>query len=583
MKILKVALMSLAFAAVLVSPSLVSADVNDFTVTSFKADETLTRNDRQGMLHVVERINVNFQDYNHGILRAIPKSYKHHSLQLKVNGVSSESGAPAEYSTYNSNGNTVLKIGDPDRTVTGQQEYTLDYTLRNVVTFYKDHDELYWDVNGDQWQQPFEQVSVQLHLPSGVRQHQAPLCYAGSFGSSGQACTVNVHDNLIQAETAQPLSANQTLTYVAVFDKGYFQPSKWYETSGEFMAMILKVALLPVLVFVFCLIRWLRSGRDKGGRQVIVPQYEAPDGLKPIEVGGLLDFKADNRDVTATIVDLAVRKYIRIIEQKEKKKLHKDALTYQLELLKVDFAELESFEARLLRNIFTQQSPGEIITLNKAKSSLYDTAKVIKSEVAKRLTDNGYFRQDPTKAGTVYYVAAGFLFFVVWIAGAVVGFEVIIGVVLSVIILLVFGFLMPARTVKGVETLERVKGLKMYLEIAEKDRIQKLQSPDAPYAAAAGEPVKTVELFEKLLPYAMVLGVEKQWAGQFESLYNTPPDWYSGNWTTFNAVYLASSLNEGIGAAVNMSFASPSSSSGSGFGGGGFSGGGGGGGGGGGW
>jgi uncharacterized membrane protein len=143
--------------------------------------------------------------------------------------------------------------------------------------------------------------------------------------------------------------------------------------------------------------------------------------------------------------------------------------------------------------------------------------------------------------------------------------------------------LMPARTAKGVAALEQVKGLKLYMETAEKDRMAKLQAPNAPYASNAAEPVKTVELFEKLLPYAIVLGVETQWAKQFEALYTSPPDWYGGSWSTFNSVYLVNSISEGVGSAVNTSFSSPKSSSSSGFGGGGFSGGGGGGGGGGGW
>jgi uncharacterized membrane protein len=124
----------------------------------------------------------------------------------------------------------------------------------------------------------------------------------------------------------------------------------------------------------------------------------------------------------------------------------------------------------------------------------------------------------------------------------------------------------------------------MYMETAEKDRLEKLEGPDAAYAAKTGEPARTVEFFERLLPYAIVLGVETQWAAQFKDIYTNPPDWYSGNnLTAFNAGYLAGALNSGLTPAMNSSFNAPSSSSGSGFGGGGFSGGGGGGGGGGGW
>jgi uncharacterized membrane protein len=583
MKKLKLVIAGMGLLGMLLAPILASADVNNFLITSFKADETLTKKDPQGELHVVEHINVVFTDSNHGILRAIPDSYKHHSLQLKVNKISSDSGAPTQYSTYGSNGNTVLKIGDPERTVTGAQEYTIDYTLHNVVSFYNDHDELYWDVNGDQWQQTFSQVSVQLHLPAGLNQKGQPVCYSGSSGSNLQSCSITEDGSTITSAASSPLGPNQTLTYVAGFDKGYFQPSKWYETIGEYIWIIVKVTLLPIIVLAYCLFKWLKSGRDGKGRGTIIPQYDAPDGMKPLEAGTLLDFKTDNRDITATLIDLAIRKYIKIIETKQDKMLRKDKLTYELELINNDFSALNAQESKLLKELFTDQTPGSRVTLDKAKSSLYKTAQSLRSEVALILTSKGYFKKDPTKVGTAYYVVAGVLFFAVWILGAVIGFEIVIGFVLAAAILVIFGFIMPARTTLGTEAVEHIKGLKMYLDVAEKDRIQKLQGPDAQYAANAGEPVKTVELFEKLLPFAMVLGVEKQWAGQFEGLYNSPPDWYAGNWTTFNAIYLADALNNGIGSAVNSSFASPSSSGSSGFGGGGFSGGGGGGGGGGGW
>ena len=169
----------------------VHADLNDFTVTSFKADYTLTKADPQGQLNVSEAINVDFTDQNHGILRAIPDSYKGHSLELKVDSITSTSGAPTEYSTYQSGGNTVLKIGDPTRTVTGAQEYTINYTLNNVISFYQDHDELYWDINGNQWTQAFENVTATLHLPRGLQLNsQAPVCYAGATGSTTQGSCV---------------------------------------------------------------------------------------------------------------------------------------------------------------------------------------------------------------------------------------------------------------------------------------------------------------------------------------------------------------------------------------------------------
>jgi uncharacterized membrane protein len=573
-------------AACLVSAPAVYAGVNDFTITDFAADETLSRADPQGELRIVERISVDFTADNHGILRAIPSSYKHHSLQLKVNRISSDSGAPTQYTTYGSNGNTVLKIGDPDRTVTGPQQYTIDYTLHNVISFYKDHDELYWDINGDQWDQQFEKVSVILHLPTGLEQDRAPACYAGGYGATARACTVSSDGRTIKAAADTALPPRHTLTLVAGFKPGYFHESKWYETVGEHGKQIAAVAVPVLLLGGGSFLYWWRNGRDPKGRGVIVPQYDPPDGLKPLQIDGLVDFSAGTTGITATIIDLAVRGYIRIIETKQDKRLRKDTLSYNLQLLNTDFSGLGTDEKTLMNALFGTPEKDKIIDISAQKNKLYTTVSTLQKSVKQGLKDSGYLR-DKTSASalrnktkllkTLIYVAL-----LVWLyhwAGTLI----IVGLVAGLLIAIACLAALDARTAKGVAAKEHAQGLKMYLEVAEKDRLQKLQGPDAAYAPKTAGPKKTVELFEKLLPYAMVLGVERQWAEQFKDLYTAPPDWYSGNWTTFNAAYLAGSLNSGVGSAMNGAFSAPSSSGSSGFGGGGFSGGGGGGGGGGGW
>ncbi len=585
MKKLSLLLTSLLTLAALVVPAVAHADVNDFTVTSFKADETLSRADPQGELRIVEQINVTFTDSNHGILRAIPDRYKNHSSQIKINKITSDSGAPTRYSTYTSNDNLVLKIGDPNKTITGPQEYTIDYTLRNVISFYKDHDELYWDVNGDQWAQPFTAVSATVHLPDGLRQTQTPACYTGAYGGTASDCAVTNSANTIDVATTKPLTAYQTLTYVAGFQKGYFQPSKWYESVGEYAKGLVGFFVPLVLIGGSGFMYWRLFGRDPRGKGVIVPQYDSPDNMRPLSAGTLLDFKTDNRDISATIIDLAVRRYIKIIETKQDRKLRKDTMSYSLELTNGDVSKLDDNEVTLLKALFDDLTPGSKTDISDRKNKLYTTATTLRKSVKQQLTDGGYFRANSLTSASGKRPAKLVLLVVLFVALDLFAFKgsAIFGTIIGVLIFVLFAIFIDARTQKGVDAKEHLLGLKMYMDVAEKDRLKKLQGPDAEYAANAGEPVKTVDLFEKLLPFAMVLGVEKQWAGQFKDLYKSPPDWYSGNWSTFNAYYLASSLNSGIGAAVNSAFTAPSSSGSSGFSGGGFSGGGGGGGGGGGW
>jgi len=568
-----VAVLVVAVSTVLGVTDTVRADVNDFVIEDFVADYTLSKNDRQGELQVVEHIRVNFTDQNHGLLRAIPKSYKGHSLKLHIDQVSS-STAPAQYTTYTSNDNLVLKIGDPDRTVTGVHNYTIVYTVSNVVGFYDDHDELYWDINGDQWGQPFQHVTANIRLPNGL-QSQEQACFAGSYGQNNKQCEIHKTDSGFTA-TASELGAYQTLTTVLAFPKGYFAAPTWIDWLHDYYVRILAIVVPSVIAGGWAFQRWWRSGRDLKGRGVIIPEYTPPDGLSAGEAGMIVDYRLDAKDVSAAIIDLAIRKYVRIIEKVEKKIL-KDKKTYEFELLRADFAELKSHEQKVLSDLFPNKTVGERVKLDSLNNKFYKTVQSLQESVPKDLTKAGYFTSNPKKAGNSLYVVGSVLLFVAFLVHSWIS----LGIGIGAAIVLIFALLMPKRSAHGVTAKENLEGLKMYMTVVEKDRIKMLQSPDAPYAEKSKAPEQTVELFEKLLPFAIVLGVENEWAKKFESIYTTPPDWYAGNWATFNAVYFTSSLNSSV-SAMGTNFSPPSSSGSSGSSGG-SSGGGGGGGGGGGW
>jgi uncharacterized membrane protein YgcG len=562
------------------------ADVNNFTITDFTANETLSRADPQGELHVIEHISVDFAGDNHGIERAIPTSYHGNSLHFHLNKISSASGAPVQVSTRRTNGNVVLRIGDPARTVTGPQEYTIDYTLQNVITFYKDHDELYWDVNGDQWQQPTSQVRVTLLLPKGASQWSQPVCYAGNYGDQAQQCLIQTTGNRVQS-SASLLSPKQTLTYVIGFQKGFFTPMSVWDKVADHIWTVMGLAGPPLLALAIGGTWWWKRGRDAKGRGTIVPEYTPPEGLTPLEAGTVVDFTADNRDLTATIIDLARRGYLRIIETKKDRKILKDALSYSIQLINPDAAALNNFEAGLMSALFVPYERDVTTELGTYNGSLSKAATQIRKDVSRALTKKGYFKTDPTRlAFPLLSLWLVVWFGIVFASGAhVLGLWPIVGgVIIGAVIFGTFVHHLSARTAKGVAAREQLLGLKMYMETAEKDRLEKLEGPNAAYASRTREPARTVEFFESLLPYAIVLGVETQWAAQFKGIYQSPPDWYAGNnLAAFNVGYLAGALSGGVTAAMDSSFGVSSSSSSSGFSGGGFSGGGGGGGGGGGW
>ncbi|TAH35833.1 DUF2207 domain-containing protein [Candidatus Saccharibacteria bacterium] len=577
MKRLKLLVVGLA-AVFMFMPSIAHADVNDFTITDFSADYYLKQDDPQGTLDITERISVAFTDENHGIERAIPKKYEGQNQHIKIIKVQRD-GNTEPYTTYGSNGNEVLRIGDANQTITGAHVYTIDYRVVNVIKFTDNTDQLIWNTTGTEWRQPFYAVSARLHLPSNlVGKFSDAACFTGSYKSEARNCTVNQNGAEILYETNGSLAAGETMTFAGSFPVGTFTKPGLKDWWQEYGARLLQITLPPVIAFIVVYRYWRKHGKDLKGRGTIVPEYTPPDALRAAEADTINNFKPGTNAISATIIDLAIRKHLRVIESETNGILgFGKGKEYSFQKLPVPPNDvLKPYENKILDGLFAS---GDIVKASGLRNQFYKTAEAVQKDIPDSLTQAGYFPRNPRKAGVALAVIASVLFFSImfyfWI-----DWPLAVGVVISAIIVGFFSFLMPNRTQKGAAAKDALAGLKLYMETAEKDRIAMLQSPNAPYAAKTDAPQQTVELFEKLLPYAMIMGVEKEWAKQFERIYTTPPDWYNGNWAAFNTAYLVSSLNDSVGA-MNSSFAAPASS-GSGSGGG-FSGGGGGGGGGGGW
>lgn len=584
-------LVAIAVLALFLMPGAAHASTQDFTITSFTGDYYLSRaSDNVAELKVVEKIVAQFPDYdqNHGIERAIPQSYQNHSVELNVQSVTDGNGTDWAYSTSTSNDNQVLRIGNAHTYVHGQQTYVITYTLRGVSLNLNDHDEFYWDINGDQWQQQFGQVTANIHVPAnlvGALQDRT-ACYVGSNGSTDRSnCigrTVNEADGskTLTFNTLEPVAPAQTMTTVLAFNKGTFANYSMSPTAlRQLLINIAEFLSLPIVAAIIIFVGWRRNGRDAKGSGVIVPQYVPPKELSVLASNAVLTEKFAAKAVSATIIDLAVRHYIKIYETQTQKVIGSSA-DYELELIKSP-GDLRNEERQVVTMLFGASQVGARVRLSDLKRTLSQRSQQLGKSVDKQLAADGYFKAAPERARLPYHVAGVILIIAgifavqseaLWFIGA--------SVVFAGLILLLGALIMPARTAKGAAMKDYLLGLKMYIKLAEAERLKVLQSPHGELTEKVDVNDKTqlIKLYEKLLPYAMLFGLEKDWAREMAPLYQQPPDWYYGS-TTFNAVWFASSLNAFSNNAATA-FAPPSSSGSSGFGGGAGGGGGGGGGGG---
>lgn len=532
---------------------------------------------------VTEKIIADFTNasYKHGIYRDIPVHYKDgfgQALDIRLNllSITDERGQSYEYEKSYQDDNIHLRIGSADTYIDGQiKTYNIKYQLERGLNHFKDHDELFWNTNGNNWPVPIlaSKTIIKLPAPASQLKDLTATCYTGYGYSKDQLCTSKVLDNqTFEYKTNDVLLANQGITVVAGFPTGMvkfpdtFTYISWFlqDNWGYF---------IPIFVFLFMLFKWYQVGRDPlATRSTIMPEYEAPDQLRPAEIGTLIDDRVDMVDITSSIIDLATRGYLQIIETKDKKLLWENT-EYTLKKLepKSEKLALKAFEEKILNKLFES---GDSVQMPDLKYKFYTEIPKINEAIYNSLVDQKYYSHNPEKIRNDY---AGWAIGIFTVMMFVMPFlfeltpSLSIGLLISCPIIFGFSFIMPRKTQKGIDTKIRILGLEEFIKTAEVDRLKFYEKEN---------------IFEKILPYAIALGLAEKWAKACEGLNKATPDWYSSSDPHFNFVHFNHSLNSfNSSLGSNLSTAPRSSASGgsSGFGGGGFSGGGFGGGGGGSW
>src|SRR5467141_931900 len=542
---------------------------------SIEGFDAQIRVNRDASIDVTETITARFVGSYNGLFRTIPIEYRNAqglnwTLGVSLQSARDDAGRNLRTETTREGANIKFKVWIPGAT-NATKTLVLRYHATNGLRFFDEHDELYWNVTGDQWEVPIRAATAEITLPPGATGLRA-IAFNGMYGSTARDARVTIDGNVVRIIMPHALDYHEDLTAVVGWDKGLVTAptaaDRAMETASSNWPLLIPI---PVLLFAFW--RWRRNGRDPRRRPIAV-QYEPPANVSPAECGTLLDNSADMRDITATLVDLAVRGYMRIEEQQNPKLLglFGGGTSYTFHRLKT--AEgLTPHERVVFDGIFGLH--GDQVQLDELKDEFYKQLSPIRDAIFTQLTGSGFYQRRPDKVKQVWigcgigaavligvggsFVAAAFLLTPV---------SFIIAAVVSGIILLIFAQIMPARTDAGSRALEHVLGFEEFLRRVESDNLKRV---------IIGHP----ELFDKYLPFAMAFGVERQFARAFEGIYTQAPQWYVGpSVMNFNVGHFSSSMSHLSTVAATTMSSSPRSSSGAGFGGGGSSGGGGGGGGG---
>ena len=553
-----------------------------FSATSLSAQRSYSierfdariRINADASIDVTESITAQFVGSYNGLFRVIPIKYRNAqglnwTLGVSLQSARDDQGHNLRIETSRQGASIKYKVWIPGA-VNATKTLVLRYHATNGLRFFDEHDELYWNVTGDEWEVPIRAATAEIDLPAGAAGLRA-IAFNGKYGSTASDARVTIDGPVVRITMPHALDYHEGVTAVVGWDKGLV-------TAPTVTARAMEAAtsnwplVIPIPVFLLVFWRWWRRGRDPRRRPIAV-QYEPPAGMSPGETGTLLDNNVDMRDITATLVDLAVRGYLRIEEQQNPKLfgLFGGGTTYTLHRLKPTDG-LAGHERVVFDGIF---SHGDHVPLDELKDEFYTQLGPIRDAIYDQLKGSGFYQNRPDKVKQIWLGCGIGFAILIGVGGAFVAaaflltpVSFVIAAIVSGIILVIFAQIMPARTEAGTRALEHVLGFEEFLRRVESENLKRV---------IIGHP----ELFDKYLPYAMAFGVERQFARAFEGIYTQAPQWYVGpSLMNFNVGHFSSSMSHLSTVAGTTMSSSPRSSSGSGFGGGGSSGGGGGGGGG---
>lgn len=518
-------------------------------------------------LDITETITAEFDVPKRGIYRLIPIRYAvgihQYALRFELLGVTNDEGESRTTQTTYEDNYARIRIGDASRTVTGREVYKIRYRITRAILKEGDHLVLRWNATGNDWAVPIDSAYVTVRLPKNVKVDDSKKvgfqAYTGFYGSKNQTTGAAVSDKGELHFRAEKLMAREGITVEVTMPLDAVQLPGWWQEFGWFLLdnFIYGIALFTALV---CWASWYFLGRDLPGRGTIMVQYDPPKGLGPTEVGTLADERVDMRDITAAVIDWAVRGYIQIRENDD---------DYQfIRLKKPD--SLKPYEKALFKQMFGDKEHVKLKSLN---FKFHSVLPEVKDAVYKNLVKEGYFDGNPENVRTAFLVFGllgvavmiGLALLFQWQSlGRVFIIPAVITAVVAVGIVIWTSRVMPRRTRKGRIAWEEIAGLEEYINRAEAKELAQQER---------------MNIFERLLPYAIALGIADRWASAFEGLYEQPPDWFQTS-GPFTMGHWMSSLDNSLHrmnttfTSVPRSASSGSSSFGSGWSSGGFSGGG---------
>jgi uncharacterized membrane protein YgcG len=517
------------------------------SVQSFVVEYKIHAN---GQVHATEEIVYDFGAHErHGIFRNLHKQhpqgasawYKERFVDITVQSVA-RGGEPAPFTVTEDRREMEIRIGDSDRTMTGVHTYTINYALKGAFSTTERGNEFYWNVTGSEWDVPLQRVRATVVGADAGLLTESQACYQGRPGAT-TTCDIATSSVAKRVFTATDIAPDEELTIaVAATDAVVPQSTERWSTVWVLLAVFL------VWLGGLCIWVWrYRTTHDPD--QPVVPQYEPYNGYLPMYTGVLFNGRVDPHDITAGILYLAEQGFLQITRTEETVWWLFSTTDYELTLRRsvpdMPNQFLRDLSGLLFPNGTNVPQTERLSALKKRQSQNQKILRQLRQAVYHDLQDNGFTARHINWRQVTLALCTGAV-----IAGLLIyeGLPVIAMLVgLSLAGALAFLWA-PRRTKQGYEALLHIKGFREFLRLTDSERF-----------TFHNAPARNPQTFMEYLPYAIALGVEKEWAAVFADITIPQPEWYSdASQQSFSAAALTSDLQS-----FSSAFASSSGSSGS--------------------
>jgi uncharacterized membrane protein YgcG len=511
-----------------------------------------------GTIHVVETIRYDFRNQDRrGIVRDIPLTDAvgtFDRMSISNIKVTNERGAPYEFSVTGTETQlfdkifdsltldrdiVTIKIGNPGLAVWGERTYVVSYDVKDALGYFDDRTELYWNATGHGWLVPIKNASVEVSIPQNQVANLMPASFCGKVGTTTSCGAPDISYDEVSDMTNVSFSAptellsGEGVTLAVGFAKNIVAAPSGIDLLLHYLSLWWGIFLALVVVYFWfrkSLRNWLNRRRFYTNNPVVA-EFDA-DGLDPFQVAGIVQGSIKNKDISAQIIYLAIQGYITI---------SKTDKVYTFLSTDKPLDTLSEYNRLLIETIKDEDTKS-------LRLKFYRYRDVIMKAVRTSLFESGYItsKRSTDPAATFFwglFLAVNPGLFIWILLGIQAGVAFSGSCLLIALLSLVFRPRAFALMPDAAPLEQRLKGLRLYIDVAEDERIKFHNAPE-----------KTTALFEALLPYAMVFGLEEKWSKEFADLYQGQPTWYADtNTGSFPGISLTDSMSHLSGIA---SFAS---------------------------